>query len=131
VGSAQKSAFQPFGACTGCAHSSHSPWSVPLVARPVPLDRPPLALTLALPVIASLPAAAHAGGAAEYHGSLVDSAAGTRYVAYDAAGATLFTSPLGAIDGALGAVTPGGTDAVVYTAAAARACRRAACTSTP
>ena len=68
----------------------------------------PLALTLALPVLAALPGSASAEAVPEYRGWLLDSAAGTRYVVSGADGAAVFTSPLGAVDGALGAVTSSG-----------------------
>lgn len=106
----------------------------------------PLALALVVPALAALPGSASAAAGAEYRGSLVDSAAGTRYAVTDAAGAAVFTSPYGAVDGAVGAVTtdgptvayvaeqdtatsyvdrlhvaaPGGPDAVIYTAAAGK-----------
>jgi hypothetical protein len=70
----------------------------------------PLALALAVPLLAALPAApASAQGAAEYRGYLSDAAGGARYLVTDPATAqVVFTSPAGAVDGALGHVTDAG-----------------------
>ena len=65
-----------------------------------------LSAALAVPLLTVTPATA--APAADYLGYLSESADGTRYVAHDAQGATVFSSTPNAIDGAVGAVTDAG-----------------------
>ena len=67
----------------------------------------PLLASLSLTFVAALPAAVASAAAGDFLGYLSDSPAGARYVVFDSAGTQVISSPPGAVDGAVGAVTDG------------------------